>query len=175
MRGRALVGLALVALVTLGAALGPLLDRHPAVGKDVRHGLTELGAPLPPSAEWPLGTDMLGRCVAARLAAGAGVSLAVGVLAALVALLIGTAVGLAAGWAGRAVDAALMRLVDLLLAFPFLLLVLGATAMLRARGVGLGAVFVLLGLVAWTPVARVVRARVLVLRGADFVLAARAS
>jgi peptide/nickel transport system permease protein len=172
---RAFAGLALIALVTLGAVLGPALDRHPAVGKDVGHGTTDLGAPLPPSPEWPLGTDMLGRCVAPRLGAGASVSLAVGVLAALVAVLVGTAVGLTAGWAGRAVDAALMRLVDVLLAFPFLLLVLGATALLRARGVGLGTVFLLLGLVGWTPVARVVRARVLVLRHADFVLAARAT
>src|SRR5262245_42862292 len=143
------LGLALVVLIAVGAVLGPALDRHPAVGKDVRHGLSALGAPLPPSAEWPLGTDMLGRCVAARLAAGAAVSLEIGVLAALLAVVIGTAVGLTAAWAGRAADAALMRLVDVILAFPFLLLVLGATALLRARGVGLGAVFVLLGVVGW--------------------------
>jgi peptide/nickel transport system permease protein len=118
---------------------------------------------------------MLGRCVAARLGAGASVSLEVGGLAALVAVVLGTLVGLVAGWAGGFVDRLLMRLVDLVLAFPFLLLVLAVAALLRETDVGLGAIFVLLGVAGWTTVARVIRAKVLALRASDFIVAARAT
>jgi peptide/nickel transport system permease protein len=116
---------------------------------------------------------MLGRCVAARLAAAAPISLGVGLAAALVATLIGTLAGLAAGWSGGRLDLALMRLCDLVLAFPFLLIVLFLAALLRDTGGGLASVVVVLCVVGWTPMARVVRARVLSLRESDLVAAAR--
>jgi peptide/nickel transport system permease protein len=169
------VGLALLGGVVAGALLVALFDGHSPVGKDVAHGLSALGAPLPPSAAWPLGTDMLGRCVAARVAAGAALSLQVGTLAALGAVLLGTVIGAVAGWAGRRTDAALMRLVDLVLAFPFLLLVLTVAALLRERGTSAATIVLVLVAAGWTGAARVIRAKVLALRDREFITAARAS
>lgn len=164
---------AVIVLITLVAALAaPWLDQHPPVGKNVAGGLTALGAPLPPSAEFPLGTDQLGRCVAARVIHGTRVSLAVGVVATVFALLIGVLIGLVAGYAGGLTDAALMRLVDLVLAFPFMLLVIALAAIFRESG--MTAVLVVLGVVGWTGMARVIRAKVLAIRELDYVQGARA-
>jgi peptide/nickel transport system permease protein len=174
-RRSGLVGLGVVLVVAACALFAPWLDAHPAVGKNVRTGLSPLGAPRPPSAEFPLGTDMLGRCVAARLFHGARISLLVGVATTLLALAIGTLLGMIAGYAGGATDEVIMRLVDLVLAFPFLLLVIAVAALLRESGAGLGAVLAVLGLVGWTQPARVIRGKVLGLRGLEFVAGARAA
>jgi ABC-type dipeptide/oligopeptide/nickel transport system permease subunit len=168
----AVAGGVVVALIALAALLAPLLDRHDAERKNVAAGLTEYGEPLAPSGAYPMGTDSLGRCVAARVVAGARVSLAVALIATLLATVIGTAVGLWAGYRGGAVDALLMRLVDLVLAFPFLLLVIALVAVFRDAG--LTAVLVVLGVSSWPGVARVVRAKVLALRESELVAGARA-
>jgi peptide/nickel transport system permease protein len=168
----ALLGAVLVGVVMVVAVLAPLLVWHAPYGKDVAHGLTELGEPLPPSARYPLGTDPLGRCVASRLLYGARISLVVGLVATLISTIIGTAVGVVAGYRGGWVDTALMRLTDLVLSFPFLLLALALAAVFKDAG--LGAVLLVLGIVSWTTVARVVRARTLALREMDFVQSARA-
>lgn len=118
-----------------------------------------------------LGTDALGRDVLARLLWGARVSLALGLLALAVSTLLGTLVGLAAGWAGGALDAALMRLADAVLAVPMLVLVLLLTALLRPS---LGVLAVVIGLSSWMGVARLVRAQVQSLKRRDFVLGLRA-
>jgi peptide/nickel transport system permease protein len=169
------IGLALVLIIVGAALFAPVVDAHPPIGKNTHTGLTELGAPLPPSAEYPLGTDMLGRCVLSRLMHGARISLQIGVLATVVALAIGLLVGLSAGYFGGVRDRLLMRLVDLVLAFPFLLLVIAIAALLRDSGAGLGAVFLVLGIVGWTTVARVIRGKVLSLREMEFIAAARAA
>lgn len=173
-------GCVLVGAVVLAALVGPLVDRHAPDRKDVQAGLSELGEPLPPSADRPLGTDVLGRCVASRLLAGARLSLAAGAGATAIAVVLGLLVGLLAGTAGRAGDTLLMRGVDLVLAFPFLLLAIALAAVFRgAAGGGAGAgdgvvpVVLVLGLVGWTGIARVVRGEVLALRSQPFVLAAR--
>jgi ABC-type dipeptide/oligopeptide/nickel transport system permease subunit len=170
----ALVGAALVAAVVFGALLAPLLDAHRPTGKNVETGLTKVGAPLAPSGDFPMGTDMMGRCQASRLLSGARISLQVAVLATLIALVIGLMVGLTAGYLGGWVDTVLMRLIDLILAFPFLLLVIAVAATLRESGAGTGAVLLVLGLVGWTTMARVIRGKVLVLRESEMVLGARA-
>jgi peptide/nickel transport system permease protein len=170
---RGLLGLGLVASVALGGGLVQALDRHAPLDKDVARGLSPLGAPLPPSLEWPLGTDVLGRCEAARLGAAAFVTLEIGLLAALAAVVIGTGVGLWAGWAGGAADAALMRLCDVVLAFPFVLIVVAAAALLGGTEGGRADVALVLGLVGWTTVARVCRARTAQLRRSELVAAAR--
>lgn len=118
-----------------------------------------------------LGTDSLGRDVLARLLVGGRVSLAMGLLALAVATLLGTLVGLCAGWAGGAVDAALMRLTDAVLAVPMLLLVLLLAALLRPS---LAVLAVVIGLSSWMGVARLVRSQVQALKGRDFVLALEA-
>src|SRR5207249_3389987 len=109
----AIVGAFLVLFVVAGALAAPWLDVHPPIGKDPVLGLSPLGAPLPPSAEFPLGTDMMGRCVASRLLYGARVSLLIGASATFLALTIGVLVGIVSGFAGGLVDTLLMRTVDL--------------------------------------------------------------
>lgn len=171
----AVVGAALVLVVLAAALAAPWLDGHTPFGKNSDTGLTALGAPVGPSGEFPMGTDMLGRCVASRLLHGARVSLQVALAATLISVLIGVAIGLVAGYAGGLTDTALMRLVDLVLSFPFLLLVIALAAALRGSGAeGLTAVYIVLGIVGWTTMARVIRGKVLTLREMEFVQGARA-
>jgi ABC-type dipeptide/oligopeptide/nickel transport system permease subunit len=172
----AVVGAALVAALVAIAALGPALLAHDPVAADVEHGLTALGAPLPPSPTALLGTDQLGRDVWARVVAGAGTSLTIAALATLIATAIGLAVGLTAALAGDRIDNALMRLVDLVLAFPFLLLAILLAAVVRDADTPASSqpVYVTLGAVGWTTMARVIRAKARVLVCGDMVVAARA-
>ena len=167
-------GVLLVLLVGL-AAVGPHLTRDP-IARDIEHGLSAMGAPLPPGDGALLGTDQLGRDVWARLVAGAGSSLAIAGLATLLALVIGLAVGLTAGYAGGRVDTILMRFVDLVLSFPFLMVAILLAALLREADLASSTlpVIVTLGAVSWTTLARVVRAKALTLAAADHVTAARA-
>lgn len=158
------------------AVLAPVLSaRDPLVG-DVEHGLSELGAPLPPSHDAVLGTDPLGRDVWARVVGGARTSLSIAAIATLIALVIGVSIGLCAGYAGGAIDSALMRLVDLVLAFPVLLLAILLAALLReaALASSTAPVFLTLGVVSWTTMARVIRGKTAVLARSDMITAARA-
>ncbi|MBC7973885.1 MAG: ABC transporter permease [Myxococcales bacterium] len=172
----AVVGVVLV-IVLLGiAVLGPVLsDKDPLVS-DVAHGLSELGAPLPPSSSALLGTDPLGRDEWARVIAAAGTSLAIAGLATLIALVIGLSVGLIAGYAGGTIDRVLMRLVDLTLAFPFVLLAILLAALFREAELGFSnaPVFLTLGVVSWTTMARMIRGKAQVLARGEMVTAARA-
>lgn len=172
----ALVGAALVAVVLVFAAGAPWLAGADPLAQDFDRGLTELGAPTAPSADYALGTDSLGRSVWARLVHGARISLAVGAAATVLALTIGVLVGLIAGYFGGLTDALLMRLVDLMLSFPFLLFVIVLAALFRSAGIasGISTVFIVLGVVGWTTMARVVRGKVLSLREMEFVHSARA-
>jgi peptide/nickel transport system permease protein len=171
----AVAGLVIALVVVTLAGLAPLIAGDP-YAQDIDGGLSELGAPLPPHGGAPLGTDSLGRDVWSRVVGGSAVSLQVAGLATLISLTIGVAIGLVAGYAGGAVDALLMRIVDLVLAIPFLLLAILLAAMLRSTSLGGGTapVFITLGVVGWTTMARVVRGKVLSLREQDFVHAARA-
>ena len=172
----AVVGAMLVIGLLGIALLAPVVSsRDPQVG-DIEHGLSELGAPLPPSRDAVLGTDELGRDVWARVASGARISLAISAIATAIALVIGVAIGLVAGYAGGATDSALMRLVDLVLAFPIFLLAILLAALFREARLSssIVPVFVTIGLVSWTTMARVIRGRTQVLARSEMVLAARA-
>ena len=173
---RVAVGAALVGALVLIAVIGPLLTADP-LARDIEHGLTDLGAPLAPSGDALLGTDQLGRDVWARIVGGAGTSLAIAATATLIALAIGLAVGLVAGYAGRRVDGALMRLVDLVLAFPVLLLAILLAALLRESRLAGSSVPIVatLAAVGWTTMARVLRDKVRVLARGEMVMAARAA
>ena len=171
-----MVGAALVLVLALIALAGPHLTSHDPLALDVDHGLTADGAPLPPSAHALLGTDQLGRDVWARVVAGSATSLSIAGVSALLAMLFGLAIGLAAGYAGGRVDGALMRLVDLVLAFPYLLLAILLAALLRESRLAASdaPVIVTLAAVGWTGIARVIRGKAMAVARADHVLAARA-
>lgn len=124
-----------------------------------------------PSARHWFGTDALGRDLFTRTLYGGQISLAVGIVGALVSVLIGATVGGAAGLAGGFTERAVMRGIDVLYGIPLLLVVI---ALMVWLGSGLRNIFIALGLVYWLNMARVVRARVVQLRGEDYIAAARA-
>ncbi len=124
-----------------------------------------------PSAAHPFGTDDLGRDILSRVAFGARVSLSVSLLAMAIGLSVGTVVGLVSGYYGGLIDTVMMRLTDVFLAFPLLLL---AIAFVAAFGPSENSAFIALGIVTWPYVARLARGQVLTLKTREFVTAARA-
>jgi peptide/nickel transport system permease protein len=128
--------------------------------------------PWAPDEVHPLGTDELGRDVAARLVHGARVSLLVGLLTVLLAVAVGLVVGGASGYLGGTVDAVLSRLVEVMQTFPLVFFLIALLSVLRTQS--LWPLIAALGLSRWTEVARLVRAEVLSLSTREFVLAARA-
>jgi peptide/nickel transport system permease protein len=123
------------------------------------------------SITYPLGTDNVGRDIWSRIIHGSRISLIVGICAVGLSMLIGVTLGLVSGFWGGHVDATIMALVDIMLAFPQLIL---AFAMVAVLGPGIGNIILVLGLTGWERYARVVRAEVLGLREREFVQAARA-
>jgi peptide/nickel transport system permease protein len=164
--GALLVFIALL-LAIFGPALAPYNPARPQAG-----GLDAFSRPLPPTRRFLLGTDSLGRDTLSRLLYGARPSLAIGVGAAALALGIGLLLGLCAGYLGGLADGALMRLTDVFMAFPAILLVVAMAAVVPRRSVA--TLLLLVGAVSWTVVARVVRAETLALRERLYVDAARA-
>jgi ABC-type dipeptide/oligopeptide/nickel transport system permease subunit len=162
---RAVIGVAVVVLIAVAAVLAPVLARYDPTRIDLLSQLQR------PSGEHWLGTDIQGRDVWARLVYGARVSLAVGVISQGIALLLGVTLGLVAGYYGRWVDELVMRLADVTLAFPTLLLLI---AMVAALQPSMGVVFATIGIVGWAGMARLVRGQVLVVRQLEYVQAVRA-
>ena len=163
--GRARFGLTVVVLLVGGAILAPLLARHDPTTIDLTYTLA------PPSGAHWLGTDVQGRDVWARLVYGARVSLTVGVVSQAISLVLGVAAGLVAGFYGKWVDDVVMRLADITLAFPTLLLLIAMAAALQPS---LGTVMLTIGVVGWAGMARLVRGQVLVVRQTEYVQAERA-
>jgi peptide/nickel transport system permease protein len=160
-----IVALALIALFAACAVLAPVLAPYDPL-------LQDLGSRLrPPSSEHWLGTDSLGRDIASRILYGARISLIIGVVVVTVAGVVGTAIGLVAGYAGGLVDDALMRLTEVFLAFPALIL---AMAIAGALGPSLTNAIIAIAAVTWAVYARLVRGQILSLRRREFVEAARA-
>jgi ABC-type dipeptide/oligopeptide/nickel transport system permease subunit len=162
---RAVVGAVLIAAIVSAAIAAPIIARHDPVSQDLAIRLQS-----PSSAHW-LGTDGAGRDVWARLIYGARVSLAVGLISQGIAVTLGLTFGLLAGFYGRWVDEIVMRLADVTLAFPTLLLLI---AMVAALSPSLVVVFATIGFVGWAGMARLVRGQVLVVRELEFVQAIRA-
>ncbi|MCI9888850.1 ABC transporter permease [Micrococcales bacterium 31B] len=158
-----LVGAALVAIMVLTALLAPWISPYP-------FAQTHFSYPyqVPFTEGFPLGTDDLGRDISSRLAHGIRASLEVGVLAVLVAVVCGTLLGLVAGY-WRAADAVISRLIDVALAFPFLVLAVGMSAI---SGPSLGNAAIAIGIAHVPGMARIVRGETMRLREADFVTAA---
>ncbi len=166
----ALVGLGGVVIVVLGALFAPWLAPYDP-SQQFFDGLTLEGMPLPPGGKFPLGTDLLGRDLLSRLLFGARVSLIVGLVANGIAVVIGTVVGVAAGYLRGWVEIVLMRLTDIMTAFPALVLAIALAAVL---GPSLWIVALVIALVNWVWVARAIHAQVLSLARRDFVEAAHA-
>ncbi|MGB3900513.1 MAG: ABC transporter permease [Mesorhizobium sp.] len=122
-----------------------------------------------PSWAHPFGTDNFGRDVLSRVIWGARIDLQIAILGVVFPFIIGTLVGTVAGFFGGVVDALFMRLIDVILAFPFLVLVLSIIAIL---GPGLGSFYIAMALVGWVSYARLIRAQVLVLKNSDYAVAA---
>ena len=161
----ALLGLAIVLALVLLAVLAPWIAPHsPTVG--------DLGSSrlLPPSATHWFGTDDQGRDILSRLLHGSRITLYVVVLVAVLAAPIGLLVGTVAGYAGGWVDAVLMRVTDIFLAFPRLIL---ALAFVAALGPGIENAVIAIAITSWPPYARIARAETLTIRQADYISAVK--
>lgn len=176
-----LVVLALAAPVLTG--LGHLQDPM----RQLADGLDADGLPIPPGDRFILGTDHLGRDMLARLVHGTRISLFVGIVAMLIAVCVGVTVGMLAGYHGGWVNTVLMRVTDVMLTIPGLLLAIAFAGLMDGRVIhlhlesldwhglditlkrGLVSVFLVIGLVSWTWIARTIRGQVLVLKTREFV------
>ncbi|MCL2883194.1 MAG: ABC transporter permease [Coriobacteriia bacterium] len=133
--------------------------------------MTSTLAHLAPSLSHPLGTDQLGRDIAARVIYGARISLQVGVFATLIATVVGLLLGSLAAYFGGLLDSIIMRITDIFMAFPFTLFTI---ALLAVLGPGFINVFLAIGLLGWTSICRVVRSSILQIKEMDYVSAAKA-
>jgi len=165
----ALFGLTVVLLVILMAIAAPLLAPY-SPDEQMFDGLTLEGAPMPPSAQFLLGTDTLGRDLLSRLLYGARTSLVIGLVANGVAVTIGLFIGILSGYLRGVVGNILMRFTDLMMAFPALLLAIVLAALLRPS---LWIVAMVIALVNWVQVARIVYTETRGLVERDFILAER--
>ena len=159
------VGLSVLVLLAASALFAPWLAPRDPISQNLDQDL------LAYSSSHPLGTDKLGRDILSRIIYGGRVSLLVGIAAVALSSAIGVAIGSFSGYFGGWVDQLLMRLIDILLAFPGILLAIAFTAVL---GPGLDHVVLALCLIGWTGYARLVRGEILALRERDFIHAARA-
>jgi peptide/nickel transport system permease protein len=157
-------GVLLFAVFVVLAVAAPLIAPYDPVLQDATARLQ------PPSLAHPFGTDNFGRDVLSRVIWGARVDLQIAILGVIFPFAIGTAIGTLAGYFGGLVDTVFMRVIDVILAFPFLVLMLSIIAIL---GPGLLSFYIAMALVGWVSYARLIRAQMLVLKSADFAVAAR--
>jgi peptide/nickel transport system permease protein len=170
----AMISVAVIVLIILTAIFAPVIAAIVGHGPNEQFpapiGVTVDGQPLGPSAKFLLGTDTLGRDVLVRIAYGARISLIVGFVATVITVAIGAAVGLAAAYFGGLTDSSLARLMDWLLAIPFLLL---AISLVSVIGPGLTVLIIVIGFLGWASVGRIVRGQVLTIKEKEYVEAAR--
>jgi peptide/nickel transport system permease protein len=160
--------LAVITLLVLVAIVGPHLMKF---GPNEQPDIVRL-ANAPPSWAHPFGTDRASRDLLSRIVSGSRISLGISAIAVLLSITIGTAYGLVSGYAGGVWDAAMMRLIDALLAIPRVLLLIAVATLLSPMP--LWQLVSLIGVTGWFGVSRLVRAETLALRHATFVEAARA-
>ncbi|MFL5641197.1 MAG: ABC transporter permease [Chloroflexota bacterium] len=176
----AVVGLILVSLLLFCGIFGPLIAPWPYQVQDLAAVQANGNRPLPPlSPGHLLGTDQLGRDLLSRLLDGARISITVAFVVQFVIICLGVPVGAIAGWFGGRTDNALMRLTDVIYAFPDILFIILLSVAFRDTVVGqsmdgLLLVFIAIGLVGWVTVARLTRGQMLALKETEFVEAARA-
>ena len=159
----AAVSAVVILLFVLAAILAPVLTPYTFDGMDLLNRLA------PPSREHLLGTDEAGRDVLTRMLYGSRVSLLVGIVPTVISMLAGAILGIIAGYSGGRTDAVIMRIADVMLAFPSMFL---AMVIMYTLGDGMINIFLALALVNWASVARIVRAETLKLKETEFVEAA---
>ena len=195
----AVFGLVVMVIMIIAVTIGPAIIRWTTgftpdyIPSDVGNG--ELVASFPPSRQHPMGTDEAGRDLLARVLQGGRISLMVGVISTFVSLIVGVSYGAIAGYLGGKIDNIMMRIVDIIYAIPYILIVIVLLSVFGgpntptfinwmagtfggAGNQGLSQIFLLffaLGLVSWLTMARVVRGQILTLKNQEFVLAARAT
>lgn len=162
---RAVVGLVILGVVLVTAILGPLIVPY----TPTEQNFAKLAVP---SFSHPMGTDDLGRDVFSRVLSGSRLSLLIGVLAVTAAFIVGLLAGCISGYLGGYIDAFIMRIVDVFLAFPY---VLGAIALMVVLGAGLFNIVIAIAAFMWASFARLQRASVLEIREVEYVQAARLS
>ena len=155
----AVISLAVLAVLGVAALFAPILAPYDPEALSGPFG-------APPCREFLLGTDQIGRDVFSRLLYGMRISLMVGVLATLISTVIGVVLGLIAGYFGGVADMIIMRFTDMVMSFPYILLVLVAASIFEP---GLWSIILILGFVDWPGIARLVRGNVLSLRETNFV------
>jgi peptide/nickel transport system permease protein len=158
------IGAALVVLVFLIAWAGPLLLRHDPLEQNLRNNMQS------PGREHLLGTDQFGRDLLTRILYGMRVDLQIGIIATAYTMAYGVAIGALAGYYGGLLDSLFMRFLDILIAFPRLVLTIGVIAML---GQGLINMYIAIGVVGWIAYARLVRGEILVAKELEYIEAAR--
>lgn len=192
----AVFGLIVLAIMVIAVSIGPLIIRWATgVTPDYIPADGNLIKSFPPSLEHPMGTDEAGRDLLARVLQGGRISLMVGIISTIVSLIVGVSYGAIAGYLGGRIDNIMMRIVDLIYAIPYILIVIVLLSVFGgpntpdwisslaerfggAGNQGLSKIFLLffaLGLVSWLTMARVVRGQVLSLKNQEFVLAAKAT
>lgn len=159
------VGAGILGLVAVAAIFAPLIAPHPPNAQELANAFQ------PPSADHIMGTDNLGRDIFSRVVYAARVDLQIGFVTTYVPLVYGVILGAVAGYFGGWVDSVIMRLVDVVIAFPFLVLVI---AILAVVGPGVKGIYIAVLAVAWAMYARLTRAEMLVLREQQFMLAGEA-
>ncbi|MEL6216917.1 MAG: ABC transporter permease [Pseudomonadota bacterium] len=161
----AMIGAAIIVALVLMAALAPVLATHDPLAQDLQARLTPPG-----EGGYLLGSDELGRDIWSRIVHGASITLFIVALVAATAPLIGLLVGTVAGYLGGWADVVLMRVTDVFLAFPRLVL---ALAFVAALGAGIENAILAITLTAWPPYARIARAETITIRNADYIAAIR--
>ena len=159
-----IAGSLIVGVIVLMAVVPQLFTKYDPIGVDVLHRLAS------PSAEHWFGTDSYGRDIFSRVVYGARLDLMLGLLGTLIPFFIGGVAGMLAGYYGGWFDAVLMGLIDIMMAFPFTILVIVIISIL---GNGVMNVFIALWMVGWMAYAKLVRGEVLVLKNSDYIQAAR--
>ena len=164
-------GSLIVTAVVVLAFVGPLISPHDPMGRNIRARFQPPGFVDSKGNLYTLGNDQLGRDILSRIIAGSRVSVLVGVVSVLISGTLGVIYGLISGFVGGIIDSVLMRIVDGLLAIPFIILVIAISGVV---GAGLSTLILILGFTGWITYARVIRGEVLKVREMEYVIAAYA-
>ena len=157
-------GISIIGFIVLAGALAPLITWHDPIQQDLLANLQG------PSLSHPFGTDELGRDVLTRMVYAVRTDLRIAVLAVLIPFVFGTAIGLVSGYFGRSVDSVSNWAVNVVVAFPFYVLII---ALVFVLGSGTRNIYIAIALVGWVSYTRIVRGEVLVVKRREYVLAAR--